>query len=316
LAELAHHIFRGPAEGSNLEKAIDYTCRAAEHAKTNLAYEDAVTQYEQALQALESRPGYETRRCEVLIELGQLYRQTGNLASVQETFHKAADLARKLVPQVGQTHAAALLGRVALGFAGEWVSTLGVMDYRAIDLLEEALQSVGETHLALRASLLARLAMELWFSAPQDRKERLRHEAVSCARRSGDDRALALTLNMHNLVLWDPRNVEERLSKGREIVTLARKAGDHGLTLEGYSWRISGLLGKGDPAALDDEVAAHSQLAEELRQPLYRWRSMWWATKRLLLRGRFAEAEQSIQHSFAFGQKFQSSPYGELVLRI
>ncbi len=304
-AELAHHFFRGLAEEGNFEKAVDYACRAATHARASLAYEDAAFHYEQALQALESRPGREAQRCELLLELGQMRRQISDLTSAKETYQKAADLARKLAPQVGKLRAVTLLGRAALGFAGEWISTVGMVDYPVVALIKEALLTLGEGDPALRARLLARLAMELWFSAPQDHKERLMHEAVSCARRSGDDTALAHTLHMHNFVLWDPRNVKERLNQGSEIVALATRVGDRALTLEGYSWRISGLLEKGDPTALDAELALHSQLAEEWRHPLYRLRSMWWVIMRLLLRGRFAEAEQAIQQGLTFGQKAQ-----------
>jgi hypothetical protein len=52
LAELAHHFVQA-SPGGDLDKAIDYSIKASQRAIAQLAYEEAVRQYENVLQALE-----------------------------------------------------------------------------------------------------------------------------------------------------------------------------------------------------------------------------------------------------------------------
>ena len=303
LAELAYHFFQA-APGGDVDKAITYTVQAGERATALLAYEEAVGHYEHALQLLELTGPHEVRHCELLLALGDAQRWANDTAATRATFERAAELARKLGPRVGAREAASLLGRAALGFTGLWV-TIGVVDEPVVALLEEALRAVGEEDLTLRARLLARLALELWFSAPRERKAGLCQEAMELARRTADAKTLAYVLYAKTYVLWEPQNFEERLAAATEIMHLARRAGDWELAEGGYNWRITGLLEGGDIAALDAEIAAHARLAEELRQPVYLWHSAVWKGMRALLEGRFAEGEQLAQQAFALGQRAQ-----------
>src|SRR5439155_1102277 len=86
--------------------------------------------------------------------------KAGDGPAARETFRQAADIARR----IGD---AALLARSALGFAGEgsrllWVRS-GVVDQPRIELLEEALHRLGDGDPGLRARLLARLAINLYW---------------------------------------------------------------------------------------------------------------------------------------------------------
>ena len=60
-----------------------------------------------------------------------------------------------------------LLGRAALGFAGQW-SVLGRVDDARLALLEEALDALGDEDDPLRARLLARLALAAGDLSPRD----------------------------------------------------------------------------------------------------------------------------------------------------
>ena len=71
LGELAYH-FVAAATPEAAAKAVDYSGRAARRALASLAYEDAVSHFDRALEALElSKSPDEATRCELLLGLGE-----------------------------------------------------------------------------------------------------------------------------------------------------------------------------------------------------------------------------------------------------
>src|SRR6059058_3411560 len=191
LATLAHHFLEAvPAGGA--EKAITYSTRAARYAEASLAYEDAAVLFERALEVLaEAHPADARERCELLLARGGAQWKAGDGPAARETFRQAADIARR----IGD---APLLARSALGFAGEgsrllWVRS-GVVDQPRIELLEEALHRLGDRDPGLRARLLARLALNLYWAPEPERVLALSEEAVTLARQLGDPRYLAAVL--------------------------------------------------------------------------------------------------------------------------
>src|SRR2546422_7226524 len=154
LATLAHHFLEAvPAGGA--EKAIAYSTRAARYAEASLAYEDAAVLFERALEGLPGAHPTDARgRCEPLPPRGCAPAEAGDGPGARETFRQAADIARR----IGD---APLLARSALGFAGEgsrllWVRS-GVVDQPRIELLQEALDGLGDRDPGIRARLLSRL---------------------------------------------------------------------------------------------------------------------------------------------------------------
>src|SRR6185503_15607670 len=112
LGEIAYHYGEAAALGV-AENAFFYSRRAAEHASSMMAYEDAVAHYERALRVLklvESTPPEVA--CEVLLR--QAEAAWGTLESaeaVQRRFVRAARAARSI-------QSASLLARAALGRTG------------------------------------------------------------------------------------------------------------------------------------------------------------------------------------------------------
>ena len=60
-------------------------------------------------------------------------------------------------------------------------------------------------------------------------------------------------------------------ANAREIIDLAASAGEPELAVHGHAWGITAAAELGDRDALDRELAAYAALADELRQPRYRW---------------------------------------------
>ncbi len=297
LAELAYHFSEG-AQGGDVDKAIDYARRAAERATSLTAYEDAAGHYERALQALELKePPDEEQRCELLLALGEAQNRAGDRDRAKETFRQAADLSRK-------PGAAECLARAALGFAGlfgEW----GTVDERTLGFLEEALRALGEEDSSLRAALLSRLAMELWFSGSPEPAEEPSRQAVEMARRLQDPEALLPGLWIRHLLLGGPEHVDERLAAGTEILQLVEETGATERAVAGHYFRIVALLELGDRQAGFDEIEAYARLAKQLRQPhLLGWATLYRATGSLI-EGRFEEFHRLHRENLAWVERAQ-----------
>ncbi len=95
LGELAGH-WAAAVVSADTAKAIHYARRAAERALEQLAPDEAVRWYRQALELYEQAPGGErSERCDLLIGLGEAQRQVGN-PEHRQTLLDAAELAREL----------------------------------------------------------------------------------------------------------------------------------------------------------------------------------------------------------------------------
>jgi hypothetical protein len=179
----------------------------------------------------------------------------------------------------------------------------GVVDEPVVRLLEEALAALGDADPALRARLLARLAMELYFSAHRDRVAELSRAAVALARTTHDARVLATALLARSYAVWGPESVDERRAIADEILCIGEHLGDREVILLGHRERLIALLDRGDLPSADREIDAWAHGVAELREPLHmallaRWRAM-----RAMLDGRFDDAEREALLGFEYGQR-------------
>lgn len=263
LVEIAHHL-RSAGPLVDPTQIIDSAARAGEWANSQLAYEEAAAQYEWAAGALATAGTDERRRCELLLALGEARWNAGDFALARDAFREAAELAERL--GLGQE-----LARAALGFGGRLGFELVVLNPLLISFLERALDRLGNEDSALRAQVTVRLGEALMFSPSRDRAAALSTEAVQMARRIGDEAVLAEVLNTANWVQWTPDNLEERLSRAREIVELADAGGATRVRIEGRMWLVSNLLELGDMEAFERELQGCVALVEQVRQPYYLW---------------------------------------------
>lgn len=291
IAILAHH-FREAAADGDPERAIHYGILAGERASRALAHEDAVAHYERTLQVLERhRPIDEARRCPLLIALGLARVRLGDPAAAEATFLRAASLARELgLPEE--------LARAALG--------LGEVERhsdRVVPLLEEALAALDGADSVLRARLLSRLAVALYWAQPETRKRDLSDQAVAMARRLGYVPTLAYSLSSRIAALSGPDDVEERLAAAREMVELAARCNNAEFAMIGHGWTIAESLALGDVHQARIAIAAFSDLATSSRHPYFDWWLAAIRTMEAILEGRLAEAESLAEACFARGQR-------------
>jgi DNA-binding CsgD family transcriptional regulator/tetratricopeptide (TPR) repeat protein len=294
LSELARHFCAaGPA--AEPARAVHYACLAAEQADHRLAYEPAATFYAMALDELSRLgPRAHRRRVDLLLAQGDAYRRAGQNEGARAAFLGALEIARPLGDPV-------LLAQAALG-VGEASDVWG-LDDMLVEALEEALRGLGEGYPALRARLLARLAQALYYDEDSERRSELSRQAVETARRSEDQGALAAVLSARHVALWGPDDLAERTEAAEEILRLAETAGDRELALRGHAWLVADRLERGDLAGVDREMAAHAELAQELRQPAQMWDAAVWRGMRAILEGRFDDAEREAEAARMSGER-------------
>jgi DNA-binding SARP family transcriptional activator len=280
VGELArHYLAAGPGA---LGKAVHYAVQAAEAAAAQLAHGDAARHYDDALSALP--PGEPAAsRGALLLALGTARMRAGD-PRARTAFHSAAAQARTS----GDT---LLLARAALGVAATWAPT-GTADPERIGLLSEALTALPAGQDQLKAQLLSGLARARYWEADPAPRAQLSAQAVVTARRLGDPATLATCLDAHNSSTWAPGNAAARKATAREIIDLAASAGEPELAVHGHAWGITAAVELGDRDALDRELSAYTALADELRQPRYRWYARSRQAMRAIMTGDFADGER------------------------
>ena len=284
-AELAHHAFAARAvDGPG--RAIRTSRLAAQEAISGLAYDEAAGHWQRALQALEQDTGaHDRQRCELLLALGEAKARAGD-ALAEPAFLAAERQARDLDD-------AELVARAVLGRCGVGVTIVGLDAARA-RALEEALELLGDGSPALRARVLARLAIEVYYAPGRTRADPLSAEAVKLARSIEDPDALLTALSSRHVALWTPDGLDDRLVVADEMIALARNHGRPEHELQGRNWLCADLWEAGQIDRFETEAREHARLATRLRLPSFTWYEPLWQASLAALRADWDRAERLI----------------------
>ena len=249
-----------------------------------VSFELAVSHYQQALErAGESRVD-PARRGELLVGLGYALAHAGRATEARDAYDRAGGIAKRLGdPQ--------LLARAALGIAGIGVTILD-LDETLTAVLAEALQALPQADLALRAELLARLAIARAYSPDRLESDRIANQAVQIARRHGKPTTLARALCALHVGLGAPDRLEERLAAASEMLMLAERAGDRESALQARNFRVSDLMEAGDISGFDREIEAYAALCHEFPLPAFRWYLPLWRATRATISGDLETADR------------------------
>ena len=245
LPSLAHHWARASAPAADSARAVDYATRAGDRALAQLAPDEAIAYYRQALELLDAAESAEEQRIPLLIGMGEAQRQAGDPAH-RETLLSAARLAAE------RGDARALARAVLANARGIFSSVVGEVDDDRVASLEAALEATGDDDAPTRARLLAALAQEIVFAGDRERRMPLADEALAIARRSGDDSTLAHVLLQNSYTLSTPDTLVKRLPDTEELVVLAERLGDPVITARASLYRAPcprrvGDRGRGRP---------------------------------------------------------------------
>ena len=289
--ELAHHALLGPPD--QLERAVEFSVRAARRAVELAAYEDAMDVLERAVAAVEQAGGPAVLRARLGLALGETRILSGEASAGQKLCGTAATLARALGDGELLAQAALTYGRVF---------SFGVMDPVLVELLEEALEALPAGDSPTRARLLARLAGAMQPSPSSAEPVAVAREAIATARRLGDRRVLLETLHDGLSALMDIVDPRERLPLNREVERLAVAEGDRERLLRTHARLAIDHLALGELPEADARIDAFEALASTLRVSWMMCLAALFRSIRAATQGRFAEAERLANEAAAVGR--------------
>ncbi|MGH9277801.1 MAG: BTAD domain-containing putative transcriptional regulator [Acidimicrobiales bacterium] len=287
LPALAYHFSQAASAGA-AGKAVSYTMQAGQRALGQLAYDEAVTYYEEALRLVEQ--GTESdraQRFEIRFALAEARDRAGDTPGSKDAACRAAEDARLLASP-------ARLARVALLY--DRMGVVGHPDPTAVRLCQEALEALGDDHPALRARLLAKVAYHRSVSEGQaEAAEAMAEEALRLARHAADTDALELALSVRALTLVGTEHVSHRLLLGEEMLELADRSGNQRAQARALRIRAPARLELGGVAGFDEDVSRLEQLADAVRHWAYQSDAAQWRTLKALLDGRFEDVEPGVE---------------------
>jgi tetratricopeptide (TPR) repeat protein len=224
----------------------------------------------------------------------------GETTAAQQSFVRAADIAR-------QAGWADRLARAALGYGGRLVWEPDHERSQPLStLLDEALRALPKES-PLRARVLARSAGAAgWYrGGPAEARRELldtrSRDAVELARRLGDPATLGWALTARFIIIWGPDHLDEMVSLGDEIVTVAEQAGAWDEVANGLAFRYEVQLTRGEIRQAQADLERHIALAEELKLLSQSWHAAAHQAELLLLQGRFTEAAACIDQTLRRG---------------
>jgi len=296
LPALAHHWSRASAPAADTARAVEYTVRAGDRALGQLANDEAVVYYHQALDLLDAAEhSNHAQRTGLLISLGEAQRRAGDPAH-RETLLRAS----RLAADAGDADS---LARAALANSrGPWASVTGDVDDDRVEALEAAIDAVGEAETSTRARLLAVLALELTYSGRWERRTRLADESLALARRRDDPATLAYVLLRRFTTINLPHTLDERLANSCELVGLADRLADPNLTAWAQLLRFRALVESGNMGEADPCLKRAERLGMELGQPTFRWLLGVIGTARTILAGDLVDGERRSRDAFTVAQ--------------
>jgi class 3 adenylate cyclase len=285
LAELAYH-FCEAASGGDVEKAVDYARRAAWHALTSLAYEEAVNHFERALLALEAAEDPDPiQRCELLLSLGDAHYRAGTGTAMQRAFEEAYTLAER-IPSAFHAALALIGGERAIISSSSGNPQL-------LARLQRAVADLGDEYPVIRARLLVRCAGQLaWGDAERSRAFAQEASALVDERTGPLEPVLEIAMVATPIVLGSGSRAEV-IDRYRGIVDRAIAEGDRSIELRARSAICINAAYACDADMIDAELARVDALCEELREPGARSVAARFRAHRAIWEGRLDEARQN-----------------------
>ncbi len=293
VAELAYH-FGEAASSADVAKAVAYATLAGDRSLEQLAPDDGVGWYEQALRMQADAPGAgDEERCDLLIRLGRAQALAG-LSQQRETLFEAAELARRL------SDSGRLVRSALANERGRLYSEPGHVDLERVEVLEDALAAVGSVDSPERAELLARLSDELQFAGDPARRLALSDEALAVVRRLDAPESLVSVVAERAIAIFSPDTLQTRRAEAEEAVAASRRIGDPLARYHALRCRVLAAICAADVKRAQEDLAEAQALARRTAHPVAHWfTSMMCCTMSALL-GRLDEADGFAEEGFEF----------------
>ncbi|MFC0430922.1 BTAD domain-containing putative transcriptional regulator [Kutzneria buriramensis] len=300
-AQIAHHRLAALPLG-DAAAATAAAVRAAEQAVSQLAYEDAVRLYDEAIRA---NGGPDVN---LLIGKATVHYQYYDDESARQARAQAAELARATGDATGLARAA--LGRL------ERADPTWQMDPAWLDTVmpwcEQAQAELPEGDSVLRARLLTLWATITFSAGDENAAVCAVDAALAMAERLGSPEALAATLWARQHVNSGPDGNHERLALGTRMIGLAGRIGSW-TAVWGHLWRFDALMQLGRVPEADLELDLLEPVVARLNRPVDRLHLHRSRAGVLQGRGRFTEAERHLAEAARLAERGRN-PYGIAVI--
>jgi tetratricopeptide (TPR) repeat protein len=299
IGELAYH-WANATRPEDATKAILYAQRAGDRALSQLAPDEAVRWYREALDLLERTEVDDDRhRARLLTDLGTAQRDAGDA-----TFRRTLVDAARLADQVDDVDT---LVRAALKTNQGWNSVYGDVDPEQVSLLSRALELCGRDDLTRRARLLAILTLETYYASPLVDRLALAKEAVSTARQCGDLDTLCEVLMRTHEAISMPETLDLRTRWAKEGTEIANKIGSPVVRNTAYVNQMFCALETADGALLRSSAEAHFETGQMLELPRHRWNQLFHQSWLLALAGEVTAAERLSEQALNSGVELWES---------
>ncbi|GAA3434853.1 BTAD domain-containing putative transcriptional regulator [Kutzneria kofuensis] len=290
-AQIAHHRLAALPLGDPAS-AVRAASRAAEQALSQLAYEDAVRLYDQAL-AAHGRPDGD-----LLIGKATAQYLANDVEPARRTCERAADLARRNGDPVGLGQAALVMPEQADPL---WLPTI-------TPWCEQALADLPPEDSVLRAKLLSVLVVSQASAGKTDDAMCTSGAALAMAERLDDPATVIAALRARKHAHSGPDGVAVRLELGDRAVALAGRAGDSA-AFWGQLWRYDALMQLGRVHDAELALDLLEPLAGRLNQLLAHWYVLLARAAILQGRGRFADALDRLDRASRLAER-GDNPHG------
>ena len=276
---LMHYRNAGPSARPLAHEAAR---KAGDHAMTQLATTDAADYYGQALELLTGNDrDSDVARVEILLLRGHAQLIAGDHAGGKASCTEAAEISRRI-------DRADLLARAALELGGIFI--IGNVDATMVQLLEEALDRLGDAPSALRAMVMARYAAAKQPAPDLAEPVRIARDAIDMARGLDDPEALLGTIRSGMSAMMDVWDPALRRPLNEEHVALATQLNQRTEILRGHQRLALDTLELGDMVAHRASIRAAERIAQGLDHPYFRWRVAALLAGEATASGRFEEA--------------------------
>ena len=262
MTELARHWL---AAARRPDKAVGYARQAGELALAQLAPDQALRWFTEALARVPHHGGQDGTRCDLLIDLGEAKRQVGD-PSFRDCLLEASGLADRLDDTDRMTRAALANTLGPFGAAG-------ARDDERIAVIERTLRRVSRdaAHVALMQAILAK---ELYYGGEPVRGVELGEKALLLARQRSDRRELARVMSF-SAAISPITPLEEHAARVRELSRLGEDFNDPDLQFRAGTLQFIHAMHSGNRAEVDAALATMLAMVETTLQPVMRWTALW-----------------------------------------
>ena len=299
VAQLAYHFIEASEIDTSVRgKALEYATTAGRQALSELAFEEAARMFELAV--LKVAPADAFERANLVLELGRARYLSGDIGGAMAAAEEVSLLGEKL----GEPDLLARAALVVRGVGGPGLSP------EVKRLCTRAMRRLTEDT-SLRVQVLSQLTVALMQTGdPADERaaRESSSEAARLAQDADDPDVVFAAIHARQMATSGPDGVDERLELADRAFGLAEKSGRSSIAQWGHAWRIDALVQLGQIDQAEVALTAQAQHAEEVHEPLARWRSLQFRSWLALLRGRFDEAKELAEAARELGRRGHHAP--------